>query len=76
MTDKKDEVSYSKIISVKTLSTFAAAHIWPNPSNDKINFSLKADRDNIYHYSIYNLSGGLVKNGNLPVKKGHDDIFL
>jgi hypothetical protein len=76
MTDKKDEVSYSKIISLKTLPTYAATRIWPNPSNDKINFSLKADRDNIYHYSIYNLSGGLVKNGNLPVKKGNDDIFL
>ena len=76
ITDKKDAVSYSDIISLRNQATGLKKSFWPNPANDKINLSLNLESTQVYNYSIYNLSNTLVKKGNIEVKKGNSETSI
>lgn len=75
ITDKNGLVTYSSVLTVKKLPVKENI-VWPNPSNDIINFNFKADKDGVYQYTIYNLSNKMIKKGYLPVKKGNKEATI
>jgi hypothetical protein len=74
LTDKTGKVSYSTVI--KTASNNLVYKTGPNPVNDKLLMQLNSSNERNLLYSIYNLSGQKVNEGQFKLKTGINNVEI
>jgi hypothetical protein len=76
LVDKKDGVSYSRIIFIRNQSEFTVNRLFPNPVTDQLNIELNAEAASQVTAKIFNLKGAVVKEEKLFLRKGFNSLSL
>jgi hypothetical protein len=74
--DKKDGVSYSRIIFVRTQGEFTTNRLFPNPANNQLNIELNSEMASTVVAKFYNLKGAVIKEEKLFLRKGFNSLSL
>ncbi|HVK97475.1 MAG TPA: lamin tail domain-containing protein [Flavisolibacter sp.] len=67
---KDGQVFYSPVITGDLGSSLSVNKYWPNPTIDKLNIQLQSQQSRRGNYTIYNVTGSIVGQGQLDLKAG------